>query len=89
MDSFDQSVEAFSSFDSMSKYVLDKMGLALELGMDPIEQVKSALGNRGRVVGVSRAFDVIARSKDKQSQELAHKFNDAVNRLKKAESRKR
>ncbi|WP_196139732.1 hypothetical protein [Aliikangiella sp. G2MR2-5] len=82
-DSFDQSVEAFASLDITAKHILGKVGVSIELGKDPVELAKRALGNRGKVVGYAGAFDIISKASDKEAQELALKFKTALERARK------
>ncbi len=82
-DSFDQSVEAFSNIQDTAKYILSKLRIGIELGVDPVEQAKKSLGNRGKVFSYSGAFDLIAKAEGRQAQELALKFKQALLRLKK------
>lgn len=81
-DSFDRSVEAFRDLNQAAKHILSKVGVSIELGADPVQLAKKALGNRGKVVGYSGAFDIIAHASDKEAQELAAKFKQAIARVK-------
>ncbi|WP_444997480.1 hypothetical protein [Aliikangiella sp. IMCC44359] len=83
VDSFDQSVEAFSSLDKIAKHILSKLGITLELGVEPIKLAQKSLGNRGKVVGYAGAFELIANTPDKEAQELSLKFKEALERFKK------
>ena len=83
IDSFDRTVEAFSSLDKLAKHILGKLGVSVELGVDPIKLAQKSLGNRGKVVGYTGAFEAIAACGDKEAQELAVKFKEAIERHKK------
>lgn len=82
IDSFDQvqTIEVFPTLDKLAKYVLGKLGVSLELGVDPIELAKKSLGNRGRVVTLQGAFKIIANSEGERAQELALQFQQALER---------
>ncbi|MET1253919.1 hypothetical protein [Aliikangiella maris] len=83
VDQFDLSVEAFSTPEKLAKHVLSKLGITYELGSDPVKLAQKSLGNRGKVVGYVGAFKMIAASDDNKAQELANKFKEAIERLKK------
>lgn len=85
VDRFDQiqTVEAFPSLEKLARYVLGKLGVSLELGVDPITLAQKNLGNRGRVVNLAGAFKMIANTEGEAAQELALQFQQAVERFKK------
>ncbi|TQV88443.1 hypothetical protein [Aliikangiella coralliicola] len=82
-DTFDRSVEAFGTLEQAAKHILGKLGVSLELGMDPVKQAQKSLGKRGKVVGISGAFGIIAGCPDKEAQETALKFKEALERCRK------
>ena len=82
-DTFDRSVEAFPNIQETAKHILSKLRVSVELGMDPVEQAKKSLGNRGKVVSYTGAFELISNSEDKFAQELAFKFKEALVRIRK------
>jgi len=85
LDKFDkiQTVEVFPSLDKLARHVLSKLGVSIELGADPINLAKKSLGNRGRVLNLAGAFNLIANTEDKLAQELALEFKQALDRYKK------
>jgi hypothetical protein len=84
IDRFDQvqTVEAFPSLEKLARHVLGKLGVSLELGVDPVTLAQKNLGNRGRVVNLSGAFKMIANTEGQAAQELALQFQQALDRYK-------
>lgn len=82
-DTFDRSVEAFPNIQDAAKHILSKLRVSVELGGDPVEQAKKSLGNRGKVVSYTGAFELISNSEDRFAQELAFKFKEALMRARK------
>ena len=85
VDKFDkiQTVEMFPSLEKLARHALEKLGVTLELGKDPIKLAQESLGNRGKVVTISNAFKMIANTEGEAAQELAAQFYQAVERAKK------
>ena len=85
VDRFDklQTVEMFPSLDKLARHALEKLGITLELGKDPIQLAQENLGNRGKVVTVPNAFKMIANTEGEAAQELAAQFYQAVERARK------
>lgn len=81
IDSFDNSVEVFRDVQQVAKHILAKLGVSLELGMDPVKQAQQSLGNRGKVLGIAGVFEMISQTEDKKAQELALKCKEAVDRI--------
>lgn len=81
IDSFDNSVEVFRDVQQVAKHILAKLGVSLELGMDPVKQAQQSLGNRGKVLGIAGVFEMISQTEDKKAQELALKCKEAVDRV--------
>lgn len=84
LDSFDklQTVEVFPNLDKLARHVLSKLGIAIELGKDPIELAKNNLGNRGKVLTLSASYKMIASAGDGDAQKLAAQFHEALERYK-------
>lgn len=84
IDQFDQSVEVFPSLDKLAKHILAKLKITWELGQDPVQLAQKSLGNRGKVVGLSGAFKLIAaEEEDKKAREWAQKFYECIERARK------
>ena len=85
IDKFDtmQTVEVFPSLNKLAIYVLGKLGISIELGVDPVQLAQKNLGNRGTVVTLSGAFKIIANTEGEAAQELAMQFHRALERTKK------
>jgi hypothetical protein len=84
VDRFDkiQKVEMYKSLEKLALHVLEKIGITLELGRDPVKLAQENLGNRGKVLTVSKAFKMIANTEGQAAQELAAEFHQAIERTK-------
>lgn len=71
-------MEAFSKRGEAARAALTKLGIDVPFG-DPVKPAMEALGDRGVILNLARAFESIELSDDKAAQELAGQFREAVN----------
>ena len=77
-DTQDLTAQAYKSRGAACRVALDKLGVKMALGQDPVQLANQKMGDRMVVLTLSGAFESISDSDDGRAQELASKFKAAI-----------